>query len=464
MRGLPILTADAMRAAEQAVFAVGTPEYDVMQRAGAACAEVIWRAGGHRDTLVLCGPGNNGGDGFVIARLLRERGVKVRVAALGDSRTASSSKARAAWNGPVEPLAQAGPATLLVDALFGTGLTRGLDAPVAGKLLELVEASDRSYAVDLPSGVATDGGAHLSPVPHFDCCIALGALKPAHVLYPAAGSFRSLICADIGVPALAATAHVLAPPELSAPGFSAHKYSRGFVAMVAGGMAGAAVLATTAAARGGAGAVRHLAAHPSPRLPDAAIVIARPSPADIAPVLDDDRLGAVLIGPGLGRDEDAVARLRAALECGHPLVIDADAITLAARLGIDALPAGAILTPHDGEFDRLFGTLPGSKIDKARKAASLVQGVVVYKGADTVIADPDGRVAVASHGSSWLSTAGTGDVLAGLCAARLAATRHPFRAACEAVWLHGEAARRAGPAFVADDLAQHIGAAIASRL
>ncbi len=459
----PILTVAQMRAAEQAVFASGVPEYELMERAGAAAAEIIWRAGGKRDTLILCGPGNNGGDGFVIARLLRARGVPVRIATLGESRTPSSMKARAAWDGPVEPLADANPAAQVVDALFGTGLCRGLDEAVSAKLNLLVERAGHSYAVDLPSGVETDSGVLLSPVPRFGVCVALGALKPAHLLYPAAQHAERLVCADIGI-AVPSSLFQLAPPPLTAPGAQSHKYSRGLVAVIGGAMAGAGLLASRAASHSGAGMIRRIAPDHLPAKTEAIISIFAKCPSDLVSALDDDRLAAVLVGPGLGRDDDAQERLDAALDSGHSLVLDADALTLMAERDWDRVAVPAILTPHEGEFLRLFGTLPGSKIDRAMEAARRSRCIVVYKGADTVIAAPDGRAAVASSHSFWLSTAGTGDVLAGLAAGRLAVTRDPFRAACEAVWLHGEAARRAGAAFVADDLITQLPAAIASRL
>lgn len=460
--GTPVLTAAEMRAAEQALFARGVAEYALMETAGAAAADFIWRAGSKRDLLILCGPGNNGGDGFVIARLLREKGVPVRVAATGESRTDSSRKARAAWNGPVEDVLTAAPATQIVDALFGTGLSRGLDGQLSERLGDLTGQAAFSYAVDLPSGVDTDSGSLLSPVPDFGLCIALGALKPAHLLHPAAGRSRRLVCADIGVEA-PATMHRLARPELVAPGAEAHKYTRGLVAVVGGKMAGASVLASHAAARSGAGMVRRIAVDQAACGVASLVTMLAGHVDDVADALADSRLAAVLIGPGLGQDDDACRRLTAALACGRPLVLDADALTLlAGRMG--DIPAGAILTPHEGEFVRLFGNLPGSKIDRARKAAQLAKAVVIYKGADSVIAAPDGRVAIAGGSSPWLSTAGTGDVLAGLAAGRMAVIGDPFRAACEAVWLHGEAARRAGPALIADDLIARLPEAIACAL
>jgi hydroxyethylthiazole kinase-like uncharacterized protein yjeF len=458
--GEPILTATEMREAEQAAFLAGTDEYGLMETAGRAAAEILWRAGHRRDMLVLCGPGNNGGDGFVIARLLKERGVPVRVAALGDSRTESARRAKAGWGGPVEDMMTAVPATQLVDALFGTGLTRGLEEAVAARLCGLAKDAAHVHAVDLPSGVGTDSGKLLSAVPHYGTCIALGAYKPAHLLYPAAGLIGRLVLADLGLE-LRSGAHRLPTPVLHSPGASAHKYTRGLVAVIGGAMSGASLLASIAAARSGTGSVRRYARDLPSAGPHAIVHRQFDQTDEVAGLIGDERIGAVLVGPGLGLDAEAAALLDAALTAAHPLVLDADALTLLAEKD-RPLPAGCILTPHEGEFRRLFGDLPGSKIDRARSAARSSGAVVIYKGADSVIAAPDGRVAVASGMSSWLSTAGTGDVLAGLAAGRRAVTGDPFRAACEAVWLHGDAARRSGAAFVADDLLDALPAAIAA--
>ena len=463
MTGGAILTAAQMRAAEQAAFDAGVDPHDLMEQAGAAAAEIIWRAGHKRDLLILGGPGNNGGDGFVFARRLRERGLSVRVAALGESRTNSAQRARKAWDGPVEDMMTAEPATQLVDALFGTGLSRGLDEPVAERLSDLVARATASYAIDLPSGVETDSGALLSATPRFGACIALGAWKPAHLLHPAAGYCGLLMLAPLDI-APDNDVQRLSAPLLTAPAADAHKYSRGLVAVVGGGMPGASLLASEAAARSGAGSVRRLAAD-MPTSGPHAIINRQVDRADaIAEQLTDKRIAALLVGPGLGLDDGARARLRAALDSGHRLVLDADALTLLGEEGGRTIGREAILTPHEGEFRRLFGDLPGSKIDRACAAAHSSGAVVVYKGADSVIAAPDGRVAVAGGATPWLSTAGTGDVLAGLAAGRLAVTGDPFRAACEAVWLHGDAARRCSPAFVADDLLAALPAAIAARL
>lgn len=460
-----MLTAAEMRAAEVALFATGISEYTVMERAGRAAAEVIWRAGAKRDTLVVCGPGNNGGDGYVIARALREYGVSVRVAALAEPQTESAKQARADWNGPVEDYAQAAPAHQLVDALFGTGLTRGLDAPVAARLAELVAASGHSYAIDLPSGVDTNDGALLSPLPHFDVCISIGAWKRAHMLRPASRCWSRMVCCDIGIEAPDAMLHRLLKPRLSAPADDAHKYTRGLVAAVAGEMPGASALAAEAAARGGAGYVKLIGAQAIVDTPHAIVRASMKNEAQ----LSDKRVDTLLVGPGLGRSEAAAERLGQVLVHSHAAVLDADALWHLSHGAMAALPEQAILTPHVGEFAQLFANISGldiagTPIEQALTAAHSAGAVVILKGPTTVIAAPDGRAAVADRATSWLSTAGTGDVLAGLCAARLAVTGDPYQAACEAVWLHGEAARRAGPAFIADDLLRLIPAAIAACL
>ncbi|MGD9809733.1 MAG: NAD(P)H-hydrate dehydratase [Sphingobium sp.] len=457
MMAEPILDAAEMRAAEQALFASGVPEYDVMVRAGRAAAEIIWRTGAHRDTLILCGPGNNGGDGYVIARALREHGVPVRVAALAEPVTESAKQARADWDGPVEDLMTATPAHQVVDALFGTGLSRGLELSVASRLADLVEAAGHSYAVDLPSGISTDDGALLSPVPHFDICISLGAWKRAHMLRPAATCWDRMVCCDIGIDAPGAAVRRIARPFLSAPDDGAHKYTRGLVAAVAGEMAGASALGAEAAARSGAGYVKLLGAQ---AIVDTSHAIVRGSLKDETE-LADKRIDALLVGPGLGRSDAAAERLGQVLVHRHPAVLDADALWHLSHGALAALPDKAILTPHAGEFAQLFANLKGldiagTVIEQALSAAKGSGAVVVLKGPTTVVAAPDGRACVSDRASSWLSTAGTGDVLAGICAARLAVTGDPYGAACEAVWLHREAARMAGPGFIADDLLPHL--------
>ncbi len=453
IKGQPVLTAAEMRAAEEAVIATGVSVDTLMDRAGTGIAHAVRRLAGANAILILCGPGNNGGDGYVAARVLAALGATVRVAALSEPRTDAAKAARAGWGGRVETLADTRPAPVLVDALFGTGLTRPLDT-AAAQLRALADAANLRIAIDLPSGLATDTGTALSTPPVFDLTLAPGAVKPAHLLQPAARYCGTIRLLDIGVP-VTSQAAVLAPPVLPAPGPDSHKYTRGMVAVVAGDMPGAAELAAHAAMRAGAGYVTLLgdttgAPHALVRAPltDAALA--------------NDRIGAVVIGPGLGRDDRARARLDAALAAGHPLVIDGDALRLLDPERIAALGLPVILTPHAGEFDALFGGSDADKITRARDAAVRADAVVVFKGADTVVAAPDGRVRIAHGASDWLSTAGTGDVLAGAIGAMMAARLDPFAAACAGVWLHGDAARRSGPAFIADDLADALRSARAS--
>jgi hydroxyethylthiazole kinase-like uncharacterized protein yjeF len=443
----PILTADEMRAAEAAAIAAGTPVEMLMERAGAGAAEAIWRFAGPVPALILCGPGNNGGDGYVVARHLRERGVQVQVAALAEPRSQAAKAARDGWGGPVVALADAVPMPLLVDALFGTGLTRGLDGEVVQRLAGLAAEARTRVAIDLPSGVATDDGTLLSPVPDFDLTISFATLKPSHRLQPAARSMGRVAIVDIGLSVDSGLMEI-GRPHLPAPGPDDHKYRRGYVAIVAGRMPGATALAASAAARAGAGYVRIFGAAHVAGLPLAVVQGEEGAP-------DDPRIGALAIGPGLGLAEASAQSLEAALAAAAPLVLDADALTLLARAGAGRLRATeqmAILTPHQGEFARLFPDLGGSKVEQARAAAGIAGAVIVYKGADTVVAAPDGRAALAPPAPAWLATAGTGDVLTGIVAAMRARGLDAFEAACAGVWLHGRAAERAGAGLIADDL------------
>jgi hydroxyethylthiazole kinase-like uncharacterized protein yjeF len=454
MTDSPILTAAETRAAEEALFAAGISVGELMERAGGSVAEAVWRFAATPPVLIVCGPGNNGGDGYVAARHLRARGLAVRIAATGEPRTDAARAARAGWDGPVETLGEATrPAPLLIDCLFGTGLTRGLDPLLAATLARCAAAAKLRVAVDLPSGVETDSGALLSPVPDYDLTVALGVLKPAHLLQPAARHMGRLAVADIGLEADSRLTDI-ARPDLPQPGPDDHKYSRGMAAFIEGALPGAAALAASAATRAGVGCVLHAGCNAG-GLPFA--VVRRGVEDETA--FADARVGALVIGPGLGRDARARGLLRRALASDLPLVLDADALSLlggSARWRLRRLGQPVILTPHEGEFARMFGELPGSKVDRARAAAALSGVVVVLKGADSVVAHPDGRAAIARPASPWLASAGTGDVLAGITGAMLARLRDPFAAARAALWLHGEAARRAGPGLIADDLIGHI--------
>ena len=454
MTGRPILTAAETRAAEEVAFAAGLSVDEAMERAGSAVAEAAWRFAGPRETLVLCGPGNNGGDGYVIASWLRERGVAVRVAASGEPRTPASQLNRARWMGPVEPLVGADPAPLMIDALFGTGLVRPLDPAVAAPLVRLAGAAALKVAVDLPSGVGTDDGALLGPPIAYDLTVALAVLKPAHRLQPAAGLMGRLVLADIGIAGSSALAEI-ARPRLLPPGPTDHKYTRGHVVVVGGAMAGAASLSAMAAQRGGAGYVTLATGDIHGGVP--AALVQRSVP--LRDILDDDRVGCVVVGPGLGLDVMARARLDEVLASGRASVLDADALTLLAERPGE-VPPSAILTPHEGEFRRLFGDLGGSRVERARSAARTSGAVVVLKGPDTVVAAPDGRAAIAPPATGWLASAGTGDVLAGVIAANRARGLDPFAAACAGVWLHGRAGELAGPGLIADDLVARLSIAL----
>ena len=426
----PILTAAAMRAADQAAIRAGTSEAALIERAGAALARAVRRFVGPRATLVLCGPGNNGADGRIAARHLAEAGYAVRIATLDD-------------------LADAEPAPLLIDCLFGTGLSRGLEEHVSERLRKLCEAAHLVVACDLPSGVSSDDGRLLSPIPNVDLTVTFAALKPAHRLMPAMARMGRVVLADIGI-AVANDWFEIGPPTLPPLDAAGHKYSRGLVHCLAGKMPGAIALAARAAVAAGAGYVRVSTSLAIDNLPSAIVQ------SDTAP-LSDPRVGAILVGPGMG---DIPQILTLALTVARPVVIDADAITAVGEperlVGHDA-----ILTPHEGEFVKLFGELPGSKAERALAAAKRSQCVIIFKGPDTLVASPDGRLGFAPPAPAWLASAGTGDVLAGIVAALRARGMAAFEAACAAVWLHGRAAERAGPGMIADDLIAALPATLA---
>ena len=448
--GRPILTAEQMRAAEQAAIEGGTSVGQLMERAGAALAEAVYRFAGPMPALILAGPGNNGGDGYVAARHLAERGVQVRVAALAEPKSEAAKRARSQWNGAVEPLGgDSAPAPLVIDALFGTGLKRGLEPLAVEQLFRLCNAAVVRVACDLPSGVETDDGAELSEVGRFDLTVTFGALKPAHRLHPAMHKCGRIVLADIGI-AAGTDAFEIGPPQLPELDAGGHKYERGLVHALAGKMPGAIALAARAAALGGAGYVRVSTSRSIEGLPSAIVQ------TDTAEV-NDPRIGCLLVGPGMG---DIPQVLTLALTARAPKVIDADAIAI---LGEPERLNGqdAILTPHEGEFRRLFGDIAGSKPMRAAEAARRSGAVVVYKGPDTLVASPDGRLGFAPPAPAWLASAGTGDVLAGLAAAMRARGLPSFEAACAAVWLHGRAAEIAGPQMIADDLAEAIPEALA---
>ena len=466
MSASQVLTAEQMRAAEQALFDAGTSVTDLMETAAGGAAEWIRRIAAGRAVTVLCGPGNNGGDGYVIARRLRKAGNAVTVIAPLAPKTEAARDAKARWDGPVGTAGGSRGGSggdVLVDCLFGSGLARPLVPEHALLLRDLAARHRLRVAVDLPSGIASDTGTALGDkLPAFDLTIALGAWKFAHWSLPGRLHMGQLRLVPIGIAPVEGAAQVIARPHLAAPAADSHKYRRGLLAIVAGAMPGAGLLAASAAQRAGAGYVKLLAPAADPRTPPEVVTDTAP----LGEALADSRIAAVLVGPGLGRDEAARGRLGAALVQARALVIDADALML---LGPALLPAGKpiLATPHDGELEtlcRAFGVIAESRRDRALALAKVSGMVVLAKGPDSCVAAPDGRLALAPPAPSWLSVAGTGDVLAGIAASRMATARDPFAAACEAVWLHGEAARRAGAAFTPSQLAERVSEALAAAL
>ena len=475
---LALLTTGQMYEADRLAIAGGCSGPALMEAAGAAVAGVVMNRRAPRPVLVLCGPGNNGGDGFVAARHLAAAGWPVRLALMGsrEALKGDAAWAAAAWRGAVLPLDAVEPAgdELLVDALFGAGLSR----PLEGKTAELAGRSAGSgrpvVAVDVPSGLSGDAaeplGQHAFRAAN---TVTFFRKKPAHLLIPAREFCGEVILADIGIPA--GVLDAIGPrtfengPALWLADFpwrevAAHKYRAGHL-LVAGGaaMTGAAQLACRAGLRIGAGLVS--VACDAASLPIYAVanpgVITRelPSPADFAAALEDPRLNAVLLGPGNGVSGATRARVEAAIRAGRRVVLDADALSVFGEepeslwREIAAAPqAQVVLTPHDGEFARLFPDIGGNRLERARAAAGRSGAILVLKGPDSVVAAPDGRAAINAGAPPWLATGGTGDVLAGMVGGLLAQGMAPFEAAAAAVWLHGRAAAGIGPGLIAEDL------------
>ncbi|PRX35412.1 yjeF C-terminal region, hydroxyethylthiazole kinase-related/yjeF N-terminal region [Meinhardsimonia xiamenensis] len=499
-----LLTAAQMRAVEVAAMASGAVTgLELMERAGrgvVGTAFARWPelAVAPRRGLVLAGPGNNGGDGYVVARLLREWGWEVEVFALGEpERLKGDAQANhARWRemgGAVRPLAELGAGleespAVVIDALFGTGLAR----PLTGSVAEAIRAvaawrgeggrDGRVVAVDIPSGICADSGRVLGAAMHCDLTVSFHAPKLGHYLAEGPAHAGWLEVADIGIGAWAAGAgECVQLVELTAPvrelaKTGGHKYHHGHALVLSGGVGrgGAARMAARAALRVGAGLVT-LGCPPAAMIENAArleAVMLRPV-ADgeaLAALLEDPRIDALCLGPGLGLGPREGALVAAALDAGRATVLDADALTILAREPrLRARVHGrCVLTPHEGEFARLFPGLGArlraepeagpafSRLDAARAAARESGAVVLLKGPDTVIAAPDGRAwvhaAAYARAAPWLATAGAGDVLAGLIAGLLARGLAPERAASLAAWLHVEAARRAGAGMIAEDL------------
>lgn len=461
-----VLTSAEMLAAENSLIDDGTTVDALMQRAGQGAAQQIWRVSRDMPTLVLCGPGNNGGDGYVIAECLRKKGVPVSVAATGESKTEAAKNARDQWKGDVLAIDNAPSDQQVIDCLFGTGLRRPVSGNLLDRYLHLCGEAKRSIAIDVPSGIETDTGQLLNEVPDFDLTIALGSTKPAHFIEPARSKVGTVLPVDIGIDAKS-NVRVASKPSITAPSAKDYKYTRGFVAIVAGKMPGAAQLSALAAQVSGAGYVKIFAPR-SFRCPYASIVVQNyDDVSDLSELLKDDRLDAIVLGPGLGRDTDAKAVVDTVLESDHQLVIDADALTVLGESfskSVSERNQATIATPHTGEFQQIVDEANKGKINSTKCLAKKANATILNKGSDTVIAHSNGDVALTSISNSWLSTAGTGDVLAGVIAARLASIRDPFLAAQEGHWLHNRAAQLAGAAFSPEALIEKLPTALAECL
>jgi len=466
-----LLRVAQMREADRQTILAGIPAVELMQTAGHAVVGEIQRRFPVCRVTVLAGPGNNGGDGFVVARELRAAGWPVRLALLGE-RAALRGEAHhhaALWNGDVLPLSAAAvaDALLVVDALFGSGLSRPLDERVAELLAAIAARGVPLLAVDVPSGVNGDSGEAWGATAAL-CTITFTRKKPGHILQPGRELCGEVVVADLGTPpsvldTLGIDTWENAPSlwreRLPRPSSAGNKFSRGH-ALIVGGYptTGAARMAARAAARAGAGLTT--VAVPQIALPVYAAaltsIMVQPlaRPEDFERLLADSRYSALLIGPGAGVCAATRTRALAMLGTGRAVLLDADAITVFAGRPdelFSAIRGPCILTPHDGEFARLFATA-GDKLSRARAAARLSGAILVLKGSDTVIVSPDGRAIINSNAPPSLATAGAGDVLGGIILGLLAQGMDAFFAAAAGVWLHGAAASDFGPGLLAEDL------------
>ena len=480
-----LLSPGQMGEADRLTIAGGIAGAMLMENAGRAVADAISRRWAPRPVAVLCGPGNNGGDGFVAARVLAERGWPVRLALLGDRAAlrGDAAAAAASWTGEVEPLGVGvlNGAGLVIDALFGAGLARPIDGAAAEIICALNERRVPIVAVDVPSGVDGASGEIRGVAPQATLTVTFFRCKPGHLLLPGRLCCRETLVAQIGIKGT--VLDTIAPDTVANhpawwlgafpwAGTAGHKYSRGH-ALVAGGavMTGAARLAARAAARVGAGLVTVAAPEPAFAIYAAALtgIIVAPVAGDdgFAALLADKRRNAALIGPGAGTGPETRDKALRILAAGKSAVLDADALTVFADRPADlfaAINSPCVLTPHEGEFARLFvaaASEPVGKLDRARHAAKASGAVIVLKGADTVIAAPDGRAAINENAPPTLATAGSGDVLAGIVLGLLAQGMPAFEAAAAAVWLHGAAAHAFGAGLVAEDLIDTLPAALA---
>lgn len=476
-RNCLLSVADLYRA-DQAAVEHGVSSRALMENAGAAVSRAIFQTWSRRRTLVLCGPGNNGGDGYVIARHLSEAGWPVEVAALGQMAKLPPDAAWHAglWEGDIQPLGEANPAdaALVVDALFGAGLSRPLEGEVAKLVLHLNRLHRPVVCVDVPSGIAGDSGQPVGSVAvRGSLTVTFFRKKPAHLLFPGRGHCGEVRLANIGIPEK--VLERFSPrlwengPELWLESWpwrqpEGHKYQAGHTLLLGGeAMTGAVRLAARGALRIGSGLVSIAA----PR--GAGLVYRSDSPSlivrdcddtqELCDLMEDGRFTAAAVGPGLGMAPQSRQQIEALLETSWPLVLDADALTSFSEKPealFDLCSSRVVLTPHDGEFRRLFADPGGSRVARARQAAETAGAVVLLKGPDTVVAAPDGRAVVNGNAPPELATAGSGDVLTGLIAGLLAQGMPAFQAAAAAVWVHAEAAQEVGAGLISEDIPSKI--------
>lgn len=477
--GLELLTAAEMSRADHLAISGGTPGLTLMENAGRAVAdEAELMAQPGAPIAVVCGPGNNGGDGFVAARILRERGYPVTLALLGarEALKGDAAQAALAWNAPISPLSPVfvENAAVVIDALFGAGLARPLDGLAAEVAAALGSGGRQVLAVDVASGVDGSTGEVRGVAVKADRTVTFFRRKPGHLLLPGRLHCGVTRVADIGIgPEVLnqigirtfANAPALWLDRFPWPRLDSHKYARGHAVVISGpaSKTGAARLAARGALRAGAGLVT-LASDEGALAVNAthvtAIMVRQANDAHaLTDLLSDRRFNAVLIGPGAGVDENTRRKALAVLSSGAAVVLDADALSVFADnrddliAAIEAQERPVVLTPHDGEFARVFPELTKlPKLERVRAAAGLCRAVVILKGADTVIAAPDGRAAINANAPPTLATAGTGDVLGGFVTALLAQHMPAFEAAAAAVWLHGAAASEFGLGLIAEDL------------